>query len=315
MSRYDVIIIGGSLAGAACARELERKGIEVLALERDYFPRRKVCGGFLSPGAVQCIGHLGLLNKVLDAGAVQVRSARVRAGSVDIDIPFECPGLGISRRVLDTVFAEGTCVQQGYTVQKVHRCAGGFSVDAMHCRVVIDATGKLGRFTKRRNTDDFGVQYTEPQSLGGVLDFWFFEDRYGGGVSIEGGESNFCFLVKKDALPKYLDRPGCLVTGPLAYDRLPGDFIAIGDAGGMLDPFSGEGMRHAMETGMLAARIVAVGLRRQAAYEEMKWEYEAECQRRWALRRALGAGMRRVQKHFSTGLKLAPKWLVNRIWY
>jgi hypothetical protein len=150
--------------------------------------------------------------------------------------------------------------------------------------------------------------------LGAVFDFWLFDDSYGGGVSIEGGGSNFCFLVEKDALRNYLDRPGCLVTGPLAYDRLPGDFIAIGDAAGMLDPFSGEGMRHAMETGMLAARVVAAGIRRGAAYEEMKWEYEAECQRRWAVRRRLAAGMRRLRKHFGIGLKLTPLWLVNRIW-
>jgi flavin-dependent dehydrogenase len=82
----------------------------------------------------------------------------------------------------------------------------------------------------------------------------------------------------------------------------------------MLDPFSGEGMRHALETGILAARVVAAGIRRRACYEEMKWEYEAECERRWAMRRALGAGMRRLRKHFDSALKLTPLWLVHRIW-
>ena len=96
--------------------------------------------------------------------------------------------------------------------------------------------------------------------MGSVLNFQFSENGYGGGVSIEGGQSNFCFLVKKDALKGYLGDRRCLVTGPLAYDRLPGHFIAIGDAGGMVDPFCGEGMRHALETGILAARVVAAGL-------------------------------------------------------
>lgn len=314
MSKHDVIIIGGSLAGAACVRELERKGIDAVALERDHFPRRKVCGGFLSPGAVDCLGHMGLRDKVLEAGAVEVSCARVRAGSVDRKIPFDRPGLGISRNVLDATLAHGVRIQQGCTVQEVKRVRGGFSVDGMHCRVAIDASGKLGRFTRRRRTDEFGVQYPEPQSLGRVLDFWFFEDGYGGGVSVEGGGSNFCFLVKKEAVPRYLDRPGCLVTGPLAYDRLPGDFIAIGDAAGMLNPFCGAGMRHALETGLLAARVVAAGIRRGAAYEEMKWEYEVECERRWAVRRAIGSGMRWLRPYFDKGLKLAPLWLVNRIW-
>src|SRR5713226_2536449 len=97
MTRHSVVIIGGSLAGAACVRELERLGIDAVALERDCFPRAKVCGGFLSPGAVDCVERLGLLDEVRKAGAVDVRSARVRVGSVEVEIPFERPGLGISR--------------------------------------------------------------------------------------------------------------------------------------------------------------------------------------------------------------------------
>ena len=52
VKHVDVVIIGGSLAGAACVRELARRGIDAVAFERDRFPREKVCGGFLSPGAV-----------------------------------------------------------------------------------------------------------------------------------------------------------------------------------------------------------------------------------------------------------------------
>src|SRR5262249_36591900 len=102
--------------------------------------------------------------------------------------------------------------------------------------------------------------------------------------------------------------------GPLAYDKLPGEFIAIGDAAGMMDPFCGEGMRHAMESGMLAAKIIAAGIRRNARYEEIKWQYESEWKGRWMLKRGLGAGMRRLKRHFGLGLRLAPSWLINRMW-
>jgi flavin-dependent dehydrogenase len=314
MTGHDVVIIGGSLAGASCVRELQRYGVDAIALERDRFPRRKVCGGFLSSGAIEGVRHLGLLDDVLSAGAAEVRSARVRAEGIEVDIPFERAGLGISRSVLDNIFARGTGVHQGWTVREVRRCENGFTVDGIPCKAVIDASGKLSRFTKRQDVEEFGIQYTEPHGGSSVLDFWFFEEGYGGGVSVEGGCSNFCFLVRKDALPKYLDHPGCLVTGPLAYDRLPGEFIAIGDAVGMLDPFSGEGMRHAIETGVLAARVVAGGIRRHASYEEMKWQYESQWERRWVWNRAMGMALRRMRKHIGTGLRLAPAWLVNRIW-
>jgi flavin-dependent dehydrogenase len=104
------------------------------------------------------------------------------------------------------------------------------------------------------------------------------------------------------------------VTGPLAYDKVPGDFIAIGDAAGMVDPFCGEGMRHAMESGMLAARVVATGIRRRASYQEMKWQYESQWERLWLRRRLVGAVMRRSRRFFGVGLRVVPAWLLNRMW-
>jgi flavin-dependent dehydrogenase len=317
MIRHDVVIIGGSLAGAACVRELERRGIDAIAFERDRFPRQKVCGGFLSPGAVEGVRRLGLFDEVLKAGAVVVRSARVRVGGIQSEIPFERPGLGISRAALDAVFAQGARVQQGCGVSKVERANGRFVVDGIHCSAVIDASGKLGRFSKRQSVDEFGVQYLEPGPKEDVLDFHFFEDGYGGSVSIEGGRSNSCFLIRKEALRRYVDHADCLITGPLAYNKLPGEFIAIGDAVGMIDPFCGEGMRHAIETGVLAARVVANGIRRRARYEEMKLEYESEWERRWMLRRMMGAGLRKVVARpflCSVALRAAPPRVLNAFW-
>jgi flavin-dependent dehydrogenase len=308
MTKPDVVVIGGSLAGAACVRELERLGIDAVAFERDRFPRAKVCGGFVSPGAVKCLEELGVLEDVRSAGAVEVRSARVRVGSVDVEIPFERPGLGVSRSALDEIVARGARVEQGHAVREVGELDGS---------IVIDAAGKLSRFTRRSSVEEFGVQYVEARSVGSVLDFSFFEDGYGGTVSIEGGVANSCFLIKKDALRKYLWRDDCLVTGPLAYDRVPGEFIAIGDAAGMVDPFCGEGMRHALETGLMAARVVARGIRRRASYEEMKAEYEAVYERRWGLRRVMGGMIRRLVAHprvFGSLMRATPSWLLNRMW-
>jgi hypothetical protein len=190
-------------------------------------------------------------------------------------------------------------------------------VDGIECSVVIDAAGKTSRFTPRRTADEFGIQYTQAESgPSGVLNFWFFADGYGGSVSIEGGRSNFCFLIKKGALPRYVGIEDRLVTGPLAYDKLPGDLITAGDAAGMIDPFCGDGMHHALDTGMLAARVVAAGIRRHAAYEQIKREYDAERARRWSTRRMAGAAIRRFLRHrqlFGKALDVVPSALLNRI--
>jgi len=321
VTKHDVVIIGGSLAGAACARELARRGIDAVTFERDRFPRDKVCGGFISPGGVDCLERLGVLDDVRAAGAVEVNSAKVRMGSVEVDVPFERSGLGISRSALDRIVA-GAMVRQGSAVSRAVRTDAGFVVSGLDfevaCSVVVDAAGKLSRFTRRRREEEFGIQYTEEGARGNVLDFWFFDDGYGGAVSVEGRRSNFCFLINKNRLPHYVERrPACLVTGPLAYDRLPGDYIAVGDAAGMVDPFCGEGMRHALDSGMLAARVVARGIRGGRGYEEIRREYEVEWNARWRTKRALGTVLRKILRYSKlsrTAFRFIPPQLWNRLW-
>jgi menaquinone-9 beta-reductase len=242
MKHVDVVIIGGSLAGAACVRELRRRGVDAVAFDRDPFPREKVCGGFLSPGAVDLLDELGTLDEIRRAGATAVHSSRIRARNFVISVDLPRPGLGVSRKTLDAVMANHPGVQQG-TVRKVRRVSDSFRVELneseVSARVVIDAAGKLSRFSTRRAAPQFGVQFYEPASCGDVLDFWFFKDGYGGRVTVEGGFSNACFLIYKDALPRYLKKAECRVTGPVAYVRGKSDLIAIGYASGMIDPFCG----------------------------------------------------------------------------
>ncbi len=321
MNRYDVVIIGGSLAGATCARELVRRGINAVAFERDRFPRRKVCGGFLSPGGVERLDRLDLLEDVRRAGATLITSARVRSGNVEVVMPFPKPGLGISRFKLDEIVARTPHVLQGTAVTRVEKTSKGFSVAAsfgkVECGAVIDASGKLSRFTRRRPSGQFGVQFDEPVDRGSVLDFWFSEQGYGGAVSIEEGRSNHCYLLSKDRLAPYTDRSDCLVTGPLAYERKAGDYIAIGDAAGMVDPFCGEGMRHALDCGIVAAEVVAQGIRAGKSYGQMRADYEERWARAWRGKRLLGAAIRQVTgrpRLFRAGLRHFSGWILERIW-
>ncbi len=45
---YDLIVIGGGPAGSMCARKAASQGLDVLLLERECVPRKKLCGGALS---------------------------------------------------------------------------------------------------------------------------------------------------------------------------------------------------------------------------------------------------------------------------
>lgn len=318
--KIDVLVVGGSLAGAACARELARLGIEAMALEREPFPREKVCGGVLSPGAVAAVDRLGLLDGVRKAGAVEVASACVRIGGRELRFDLPRRGLGVSRRTLDAILGDHPAVRRG-TVHGVKSEGGRFFTETdlgeVEARVLIDASGKLSRFTRRIPTAHFGVQFYEPARNPGVLDFWFFAEGYGGSVMVEGGRTNACFLVHKAAVARYSSRPECRVTGPLAYEcRAPG-YIAIGDAAGMVDPFCGEGMRHALETGMLAASVVAKGLRGACSYEWMRGRFESARSRQWSLKRRMMQLVRAslVRPAAAAALfGMRPRWFVEKFW-
>lgn len=316
----DVVIIGGSLAGAACARELSRWGVEAVVVEREPFPREKVCGGFLSPGAVQTLDEIGMLAGVRSAGAVPVRATRIRMREAMFTVELPGEGLGISRKTLDAALAEGLPILRS-AVQSVVPRGNGFRVTtgqgAVDARVVVDAAGKHSRLTRRTPAPFFGVQFYVPETRNDVLDFWFFADGYGGAVSIEGGRSNACFLINKDALPRYRSRPDCRVTGPLAYERRSSDWLAIGDAAGMVDPFCGEGMRHALDTGRLAADAISEGLSRNWSYERMRAEYDAQRTRRWRGKRLLSAVIRRALRYpplAQRGFAWSPERFLRRLW-
>lgn len=57
---WDVIVIGAGPAGAATATQLAEANLRVLLIDRDRFPRPKVCGCCLSPLALDELRRLGL---------------------------------------------------------------------------------------------------------------------------------------------------------------------------------------------------------------------------------------------------------------
>ncbi len=280
--------------------------MDALALDRDQFPRRKVCGGFLSPGAIRCLDHLGVLPRVRSEGGVRVKRARVRLGRRDIDIPFDEPGLGVSRERLDQILAIAAGVCSGHFVERVEPLKKGFRVHGtasegrtfqLDADIVIDAAGKISRFTRRRTVSQFGVQYYEQRPTDSTLEFSFFEGGYGGSVSVEGGRTNTCFLVDKTRVAAYLDREGCIVTGSVGYTRTRGPYLSVGDAGGMIDPFCGEGIRHALESGQLAGQIVSEGIDRGHSYAAIRESYDRGRTQTWRKKRALGSILRWVLDH------------------
>src|SRR5579883_409337 len=109
----DVVIVGGSVAGAATAAFLARRGRRVTLLERARFPRDKPCGEGLMPHGVDVLEELGLRDAVTRAGARELMGVRYLlpdGRSAAAKFP-DCAGrsniaLGLRRRSLDAILAE-----------------------------------------------------------------------------------------------------------------------------------------------------------------------------------------------------------------
>src|SRR5438034_9989526 len=78
--RYDALVIGGGPGGAAAALLLARAGRAVAVVERKAFPRRKVCGEFLSATSLPLLDHLSVGDAFRRAAGPDVRRVGLFAG-------------------------------------------------------------------------------------------------------------------------------------------------------------------------------------------------------------------------------------------
>src|SRR5439155_206986 len=71
METFDVAIVGGGPAGSSCAAFCALAGLDTLVLERENFPREKVCGDCLNPSCWSVLERLGLPQPIRERVALQ----------------------------------------------------------------------------------------------------------------------------------------------------------------------------------------------------------------------------------------------------
>ena len=53
MHSAEAIVVGGGPAGSAAAARLRAAGVDVLVLDKEEFPRQKLCAGWITPEVVR----------------------------------------------------------------------------------------------------------------------------------------------------------------------------------------------------------------------------------------------------------------------
>src|SRR5690349_2335568 len=97
---WDAVVVGAGPAGSMAAREVARRGLTVLLVDRALFPRWKVCGCCLNAHALATLQDAGLRELIVDSGGVSLREIRLAAAGRDAHVSL-CGGVSLSRETFD----------------------------------------------------------------------------------------------------------------------------------------------------------------------------------------------------------------------
>ena len=221
----DVVICGAGPAGTMAAVILARAGVRVRLIDRARFPRDKLCGDTLNPGALALLDQLdreglapGLCQRVR-ARALPVAGMIVSGpdgSDVTADYPDGIRGLAIGRSDLDlclieTAAAAGADVVEGVRallpVVEQGRVHGvqvqGRTSDAWHAPHIVIADGRgsriasalqLSRFARRPQRWAFGAYFSGVTGVGLRGEMHLRRDGYIGIAPLPGGLTNVCLV-------------------------------------------------------------------------------------------------------------------------
>lgn len=111
---HDVLVVGAGPAGSTAALTLAREGYDVAIVERSAIGRNKVCGEYLSAGAVAELQSLGVGER-LRAVAHPIEGTRLNACGVRAELRFNGESWALARTVLDAALVRAA-VDAGATM-------------------------------------------------------------------------------------------------------------------------------------------------------------------------------------------------------
>ena len=246
MKNFDVAIVGAGPAGSSAAIFLARKGYSVALIDKERFPREKLCGDFINPINRPVFRALGVEKKILSQQHEKVTSFRMTSFSGEateaaLACKNEDTGLGLRRFDLDHILleqaaSEGVGLFQDSRVQGIRKEGNewnleidrGGIVEHLRACVLIGADGRnswvahrLGMVTAastRGRSVGFQVRLKSAAKIGNKVEIHLFPGGYAGLVGLGDYIITLGFAIDKGSL-RQRHLPERLLDSHLSVNR------------------------------------------------------------------------------------------------
>ena len=317
-TRCDVLVVGGGPAGSTCAAELVRAGLDVVVIDKTHFPRDKTCAGWITPQVVSTIGldlEDYARGRVLQpisgfvTGVIGAEPHRIRYG--------DTVSYGIRRCEFDHYLLErsGARLRLDEPVERIERQGAGWRVNGdIESAMLVGAGGhfcpvasylgaRVGRAERviAAQEAEFLAQDDSCLARPEEPELYFCRNLSGYGWCFRKGDflnvglgrighhglagsvrEFWDWLAERRRVPAgpmpRMKGHAYLLHGFGARRRIDDAIALVGDAAGLAYPQSGEGIRPAVESGVLLARVIAAAA---GDYSRVRLQvYIAELERR-----------------------------------
>jgi menaquinone-9 beta-reductase len=246
LSTHDAIVIGAGPAGASVALTLARRGWAVAIVEKSVFPRRKVCGEYISASNLALLDQLEIGDAWRANAGPEIRRVGLFSGETCAEAPmppgrdgppakdgprekkdgfgralgrdiFDCLLLQAARSAGVEIFqpCRAVAIDPDGEAQLV-RIQAGHETTMLRAPVIVAAHGswepgplpsQLGKTNRPSDLFGFKAHFTGSSLAPDLMPLLVFPGGYGGMVSADHGRLSISCCIRRDMLAQLRKHP------------------------------------------------------------------------------------------------------------
>jgi len=298
-TNYDILIIGGGPAGSTLARSLKASGLRIAILDKQNFPRQKICAGWVTPEVMRML-NIDLKDYATSRTLQKISGFKIsQLGQKQVESHYEGEPVsyGIRRiefdnyllqrcgaeMILGESFTEMDKTNEGWRINKKYNAKLVIGAGGHFCPVA-RAIGSKGVSELAVAAQEIEFEMNSEQKENCTIkeeipELFFTPDLMGYGWVFRKGDylniglgredksklsshvKKFCdYLVSQKKIPANINEKfnghAYLLYPHAVRDMVADNVLLIGDSAGLAYPQSGEGIRPAIESAILAAQVI-----------------------------------------------------------